>query len=359
MFFVLATVLTALWGSGDRVQVVDLELFAEAGGSLFTARWADVFRDEIIQVGPVNLLIQGLIWWVSTLTNLSLQFVFGVVVQPLTMVATILSIRVPSTSPERHSARVELLFAALLLAWQVPWLAYGLGHPSEYFIPLLWFSSARSIARNRPGIAAFWFAIAVGLKGWGLLGLPLLLYGGNWRRSLLATGLAAGWIAFMYLPFFIFGEVRTFGFQWEVMPGSGADRFFEEGGIFGWPARLGQGTLAVGVGAWLYKMSGRSLTEAWIPALGVVAVRLLLDPLIWPHYWLAASAITIVGAGWAANHGRGLLTLGLVGVAAVTFMMPPLPLWLGHLTLIVAALGGAVVARRTDAGRIARRRSDS
>jgi hypothetical protein len=70
----------------------------------------------------------------------------------------------------------------------------------------------------------------------------------------------------------------------------------EPGTEFGWPLRLLQASLALGAGAGIAFALRRSSHAVWVAPLGVVIVRLLLDPLSFGWYWLEVEALVLVGA---------------------------------------------------------------
>ena len=60
--------------------------------------------------------------------------------------------------------------------------------------------------------------------------------------------------------------------------------------------RLLQGLAAVGAGAVLAWPLRRSLHAVWVGPLAVVTMRLVLDPVRYPWYWLAMETLALLGA---------------------------------------------------------------
>jgi hypothetical protein len=88
-----------------------------------------------------------------------------------------------------------------------------------------------------------------------------------------------------------------FDHEWHVATGTLLSLFVEPGTDFGWPLRLLQSSLALASGAAIALAARRSIHAVWLAPLGVVLVRLLLDPLSFGWYWLEAEALVLVGAG--------------------------------------------------------------
>ena len=61
--------------------------------------------------------------------------------------------------------------------------------------------------------------------------------------------------------------------------------------------RLLQSALALGAGAAIATGLRRSAHALWLAPLGVVIIRLVLDPLAFGWYFLEAEALVLVGAG--------------------------------------------------------------
>src|SRR5439155_22762459 len=98
-------------------------------------------------------------------------------------------------------------------------------------------------------------------------------------------------------PFALAGAFRMLDHQWQVTSGTLVGLIVGPGAHFGWPLRLAQASLAIGVGAALGFASRRSVHSLWLVPLAVALVRLLLDPVSFGWYWLEVEVVLLVGAG--------------------------------------------------------------
>jgi len=108
----------------------------------------------------------------------------------------------------------------------------------------------------------------------------------------------------LFLPFLIAGEFRMFDYRWQVNGDTVLGLFVAPGTPFTWSMRLAQGIAALGVGALLAWPLRRTLHAVWLAPLGVVAMRLLLDPVRYPWYWLALQVLALLGMAEFLTSGR-------------------------------------------------------
>ena len=342
------SILKAFWDPMDGLEVIDLWSLARSGSSLFGSRWVDVFSDPGIQVGPLTLLIQGGLWEASAATGVDLEIWFSLLVQPAVVVASlwIVGKGIPDRIPRR---RAQLVVAAFLLVWEIPWNAYVFGHPTEFLIPILWLWAALLAREGRAGWAGALIAASAGLKLWGVLGFPLLLLLPGIRPTIRGLGAALAGVGLLYGPFLLFGEVRTFEYEWVVGPGTGPAWVLGEGALFGWPPRFLQGALALASGAALtYLCRRRGDALVWAPALGIIGVRLALDPTAFPYYWLAAQSVLLVAAGWLIGRSAAIAAAALLTVALVTFLASSTSVVAVALLAVVTATAAAIWGDRLD-----------
>jgi hypothetical protein len=138
--------------------------------------------------------------------------------------------------------------------------------------------------------------VSAGLELWGVLGVPVLLLAPRLQRAFVGGIVTACVVVAQLAPFVLAGSFRMFEHEWHVSMGTVMSFVVEPGTEFGWPLRLLQATLALGAGAGLAAALRRSVHAFWVAPLGVVLVRLLLDPLSFGWYWLQAEALALVGA---------------------------------------------------------------
>jgi hypothetical protein len=118
------------------------------------------------------------------------------------------------------------------------------------------------------------------------------------RARAAVAGLAAEALvtAALFLPFVIAGEFHTFDYRWRVNGDTLLSLVVDPGTRFTWPMRVLQGGLALAVGAGLAWPLRRTLHAVWLAPLGTVAVRLALDPVRYPWYWLAMETLALLAA---------------------------------------------------------------
>ena len=338
--FVFLAAAQGIRDATDPLVVPDLWLFTRVGSRLFTPAWIDVFEDAIVQVGPLYLLTQGLLGKLAAVVDAPTELLFGVLVQPLVIVATIWTMR---GCLQLRSPKVELAVGGLLLVWQMTSAAHRSGHPLEFIIPLLWLwaiSSGRDGAALRAGAL---LGAAGGLKLWGLLGVPLLFLLPEDRKVFQALAGCVLTTSLLYGPFLLFGAVSTFDYEWLVVGGSGPSLFFDVGHPAGWEMRAFQGAVVLIAGTTLALATRhRPYSHLWAVALFVVGIRLLTDPTAYWYYWLAPQALLMVGAAAfvGERYWGGVLCAGGLCIASIAAGIV-LPVWPVALTLIVF---GALVA---------------
>jgi hypothetical protein len=192
------------------------------------------------------------------------------------------------------------------------------GHFEEPLIAGLLLLAALRAKEGQDTSAALWLAMASGFKLWGLLGVPILLLGATRPALLRRLAIFGVACAALYLPFFLFGTVRTFDFSWPVWP-SATVGFFLTGRPFSWQLRMLQGALVCVGGAGL---ALRKSVPAWALPTAVIAIRLLFDPEQVPYYWVALVVCLVVGA-WAGVQQRWTLTWTLTTAGALLALVMP------------------------------------
>lgn len=261
----------------------DLVYFVHRGERLLSGGWANTFADPHLQSGPLQLLVFGAVRNATALALLIEIAVAGLLLGVLGRLGA------------GNRARLLIGFAAV--AAGLTHIAFVDGHPADAITPLLWVLAALWAREDRVVAAGALLGLSAGLELWGVLGVPVLLLAPSVRRAL-AGGIALGTVVLVQLaPFALAGSFRMFSYRWAVAAGTPASLLVQPGTQFGWPFRLLQASLALGVGAAIAIAMRRSLHAVWLAPFAVALVRVLLDPVSFGWYWLEVEALVLVGAG--------------------------------------------------------------
>ncbi len=331
------TAVLAVLDGLETIHPVDVVTFGDAAERLLSNRWADAFSEERVQVGPLYLLLIGLIRASAGVLDVGAKLLLSIVAQVTVVVLVCICVRVAVRRRDELGALIEFGAGASALAAGLAWTAYISGHLEEAVIGALWMGSAYAARRGRPGVAGIALAAATGLKLWGLLGIPVLLLLDSNKARLRALGIALGLTVALYGPFFIWGEVSTFEYSWPIASPLlvallGSDR------VFDWPLRVAQGALTIAAGSGLALWLRRAHASVWAVPLGMIAVRIAFDPL--PHYyfWMPFELLTIVGAGWVIATGKMWQRVAAAAGAYVVLLGRYLPMMLGYVIRLSTAV---------------------
>lgn len=282
----------------------DLVYFVHKGERLLSGGWADTFADPTLQSGPLQLVVFGA---VRNLTALAFLIELAVAALLLYVLGRL-----------GASERIRLVVGLLAVAAGLTHGAFVDGHPAQAIIPLLWVLAGIWARQDRAIAAGTLVGLSAGLELWGALGAPVLLLVPRFRRAVAAGLVEAAVVVALLAPFALVGTFRMFDYEWRVATGTLLSLVIEPGTDFGWPLRLLQSSLALAAGAGIALALRRSLQAVWLAPLGLVIVRLVLDPLSYGWYWLAAEALVLAGAALlltqlptrfpAAGLGRRALT---------------------------------------------------
>lgn len=260
----------------------DLIYFVHRGEALLTPAWADTFSDESLQAGPLLLAIVGAL---DNFTLLAFVIELGVAALLLHVLGRL-----------GASDRVKLGIGLIAVLSGFTHGAFVDGHPAQAFIPLLWVLAAVWARDDRVFAAGALVGVSAGLELWGVLGAVVLLLAPTLRRAIAGAVAEGAVVCAMLAPFVVAGTFRMFEYEWTVASGTLISLFVEPGTDFGWPLRLLQASFALCAGGAIALALRRNLHAVWLAPLGLVCVRLLLDPLAYGWYWLAAHALVLVGA---------------------------------------------------------------
>jgi len=279
-----------------------MAIFGPAGAHLLTGHWGSVYAHAANQGGPFELVPCG----VAQLLGLSGRFAwlaYYTVSTFLLTFAVTTAVRVVAAglSPWR-TYRTAAAGAFVCLVDLVP-SAFDVGHPAQVMIPLMWIVSACA-ARNRCFVVAgALIGLSMGWEVWGVLGAPVLFCGARPRYRSAALAMA-GSAAAIYLPFIVSGRFAMFSFAWPVRPDTLVHMLDPSLTAFPWTLRLVQATLALGGGVAVAVGCRRSKHAVWLVPLAVLGLRLLLDPCLYPYYWVAPGVVLTCGIALTASLRR-------------------------------------------------------
>jgi hypothetical protein len=281
-----ASGLVAAFGTRDPA---DLPYFAHAARTLFSSRWADTFADPSLQVGPLQLVLVGICDRIGGLGFLAYAVEIALAAFIVFVVGRLLRGR-----PHRVAFQTLAGLAAVMLGVTAD--AYSYGHPAQVAVPLMWVLAALDAREGRTLRSGVLLGLSAGLELWGVLGAPVLLLAPVFRR--VRGGLAAQVFVTgaLYLPFVLGGDFRMFDYRWKVEGWTLVRFLVPAGSDFPWGLRLLQGAVALIVGSALALALRRTARAVWTVPLGIVAVRLLLDPTLYSWYWLGLETLALVAA---------------------------------------------------------------
>jgi hypothetical protein len=280
-FLALAAGIALLVEPGDTG---DLPFFVHTSEKLFSADWANVFANPDVQVGPLQLLVFRL----GDLAGILPLLVQVGVAALLWIVAG----RLLTGRDRRAQFAVALAAVALGLTYG----AYQDGHPAQVLVPLLWVLAGLQARKGKGLWAGALIGLSAGFELWGLLGAVVFVLAPRVRAALAGLATEAFVAAGLFLPFVIAGEFRMFEYRWRVNGDTLLSLVVDPGTRFTWPMRVLQGSVALAVGVGLAWSLRRTLHAVWLAPLGAIAVRLALDPVRYPWYWLAVETLALLGA---------------------------------------------------------------
>jgi len=260
----------------------DLIYFVHKGEQLLSGGWANTFSDPMLQSGPLQLVVFG------TVRNLAaLAFVLELTVAVLLLYVL---------GKVQVGDRIRLLVGVLAVAAGLTQGAFVDGHPAEAIVPLLWVLAGVYAGEDRVVAAGALIGLSAGIELWGVLGAVVLLLAPRLKRAFVGGLVETGVVVAMLAPFALAGSFRMFDHRWRVATGTILGLVIEPGTHFDWKLRLLQSALALAVGVAIATGLRRSVHALWLAPLGLVIVRLVLDPLSFGWYFLEPEALVLVGA---------------------------------------------------------------
>ena len=303
------------WGdAGVRLdRVSDFHLFEGPGTALVTGQWDEIYFAPWLQVGPLTLVIGGLVAEAARISGASVTVVFAVATYVALSFGTVFVVRhVYRRTGRTMSPVLDLPLGVLVIVAGIPMMAVVAGQPSEVIIPFFWVLAARDAADDRPLRAGTWIAVAAAFKLWGILAIPLVLAVPGTRRKLIAAVVAGLGALAVHLPFLGAGWADTFSWRWIVRDGSLVGLFVEPGSPFPWELRVVQAVLSIAVGALAVVKLRSKASLVWVAPLAIVLARLATDPLLSGYYWLAAAVLAVIGVGISFPQMRTSIKVGSI-----------------------------------------------
>jgi hypothetical protein len=274
-------------------DTADLAYFVHASERLYSGDWADTFANPTLQTGPLPLVLFGAADALAEALGVSTTRMIGAVVG---LLAAGLFWLVARRVLGGRGGRWALLAAALApVALGLTFDAYRQGHPAQVLVPLLWVLGGFEVRRGRAWLAGGLVGLSAGFELWGLLGIVVFAAAPRFGVALRAAADALLIVLLLFAPFAFAGEFGMFDYRWLVNGDTLLSVFVEPGAEFTWPLRVVQGATALAAGAAMTWALRRSTAALWVGPLVAVAVRLALDPVRYPWYWLALETLALVG----------------------------------------------------------------
>lgn len=344
---------------GAAIPWGDAGLFREAGESMLGTHFFDVFSSDVLQIGPLYLLLVGVLATIVGVIGLPVLFTVAAVQSAgLAWYALHLAGRwSDELDADARAARwgvvTPIVFFGVLAE------SIGNGHPEELFLGLAMAHLVLLARHGAAGRCGLLLGAAIGVKLWAVLGAPLMLVRRGVRPVVVTGVVSVALTAAAYAPFYLLGDVNTFSFTW----GSGPAPFglhLTSAALGGWGFRIVQSALVVlvtGIVAW--RWPGTGLT----PILALVTTRLLLDPMLHMYYPIPFIVVALLWA-WTSPRRPGLVgrlatwPAVLVAMVGSYLVAPHVRLVLTHVALVGLTVlmvwrdcsAGAVGASRRPSG---------
>jgi hypothetical protein len=327
--------------------------FAGAGRDLLSAHGLHVYATDGLQAGPLQIGAFGLLAHLTALLHLPADPTYAVI---STLGSTALvgfgTRRLRRDAGLADSPVAELLTGSLAIGWLIATEVYTSGHPAELVVPGLWIAAAILATKDRSIWAGVLVGLGAGFETWAVLGLPVLLLCGDWRktaRAVAACGVVAGG---MYLPFVLAGPFRMGQLVWSVAPTSLVHSLDPRLTGLPWSGRLAQALVVVGLGALAWGGVRRPSSPAvsvWLIPAVIALAKAITEPAAYEWYWLPAQIALLGGVACVDGLSRRLVAvLVLTEGIAVTTPLHAWPITLPALVILVFAGWGPAATRRLN-----------
>jgi len=299
VYLLIAVVGQALSGPG-----ADSAIFAGAGNTLFSARWADTFASPVLQSGPIFMFLEGIGVRLSSAFGLPYWCGGGLVTALSSAVLMVVACRAVLACyrlDHRTAAAREFGVCMVFALTGGVWVAAMYAHQDDLLVTLLLLLAASRAATGRHGQAGVIFGLAAGVKLWALIAIAVLLVRASRWAALRAGLLAAATVALCYGPFVVFGRFEMFRGSWQVEHDSPLNLLFHSGTDVSWQLRLFQAALAAAVGfVVVFRTRGRNCA-VWLVPAAAIAARLSVDPRNIPYYYVPVLVCLLLGQ-WASGR---------------------------------------------------------
>jgi len=272
----------------------DLAFFMHSAERLFSGGWAQTYADPTLQVGPLQLVVLGALDTVADLAGISSTRLIGAVFGAAVVALFWLIARRLLGGRGGRWALTAAVLAPVALSYTFD--AYRDGHPAQALVPLLWVLAGYEVRAGRGWLAGVLIGVSAGFEVWGILGVAIVVLAPRVWDATKAFAAATLILVALFAPFALAGDFGMFEYRWVVNGDTLLSVFVEPGTAFTWPLRMLQGATAVLAGAGVAWSLRHSAAALWAGPLALVAVRLALDPVRYPWYWLAVETLVLVGA---------------------------------------------------------------
>lgn len=322
--------------------------FVAAGERLLGRHGLSVFDNAYLQVGPLYLLVEGLVATPARCLGANPELVLSVLWCVVLLVWTRWVARAVHPAGRDHVSPLQPWALAVGAVFVLPLVAAA-GHFEEAATGLALLSAGVLMERDRSGAAGVLLAAATAIKAWGVLGLPLILLARGRRDRFIVAGVALAGSAASYAPFLLTGHVATAEHAWQVAVPSAVSLVVAPGTLFGLSARLVQLIAAGAAGAAVaWRRRGQPLGAAFAVLAVTLAARLLTDP--YPQSYYVAPLLLIVAFALLAMRPAGVRAeIELIGVAIaldVAFAAPGVVGSVLQLAACLALVGPGLVGGR-------------
>jgi hypothetical protein len=272
----------------------DLAFFLHSAERLFSGGWAETYSDPALQVGPLQLAVLGALDALGGAIGISSTRLIGALFGAGVVALFWLIARRLLDGRGGRWALTAAVLAPVALSYTFD--AYRDGHPAQALVPLLWVLAGFEVRSGRAWLAGLLIGVSAGFEVWGILGVAIVVLAPRVWDATRALAAATLVLVALLVPFALAGDFAMLEYRWVVNGDTLLSLLVDPGTVFTWPLRVLQGATAILAGAAVAWSLRRSVAALWVGPLALVAVRLALDPVRYPWYWLAVETLVLIGA---------------------------------------------------------------